>query len=70
MLLSKVIIKGQEIEICERASNEFGAIIEKHNFESFEQFQEILMLDDRCRNKNFFNWCPADTENLKKFLGC
>lgn len=69
MLLSKVIIKGQELEICEKASNEFGEAIENHNFDSFEEFQEILLLDDRCRNKNYFNWTPADTKTLKKFLG-
>ena len=70
MLLSKVIIKGQEIEICEKASDEFGALIEKHNFESWEEFSQILLLDDRCRSKNYFNWCPEDTKALKEFLGC
>jgi len=68
MLVYLTINGIKDSTMPEKVSDEFAELIEAYNFKDFEEVNMVLQWEDRCRNRNLFNWCPKDSEELKKYL--
>ncbi len=52
----------------ELVSEEFAELIANYNFKDVKEVNYVLQAEDRCRRKGLYDWCPADTKYLKKYL--
>lgn len=52
----------------ELVSEEFADLIENFNFVDYTEFNRVMQAEYRCWIKDVFDWCPADTRNLKTYL--
>lgn len=67
--ISTIKVSGKATPIDEFVDEEFFEAVSKYNFKDSEEVNEIFQALDRCRHKNLFDWCPADTKALKCRLG-
>jgi len=63
-----IILNGKSIG-AEFISDEFADLVANYNFKDMKEVSDILFHVSRCTRKGYFDWCPADTKNLKKYLG-
>ena len=68
-LLTAITVAGKANSINEFVDEEFFEAVSKYNFKDGEEVNEIFQALDRCKHKNLFDWCPADTKALKCRLG-
>ena len=67
--ISSIKVAGKTTAIDEFIDEEFFEAVKKYNFKNAEEVNEIFQALDRCKSKNIFDWCPADTKALKIRLG-
>lgn len=71
-MLVNITVNGITYDYPEKVSDEFGELIKAYDFKDFDEVNYVIQWDDRCRLKNCFDWCPKDSEELRKYLtkGC
>lgn len=67
-MLVNITVNNVTYDFQEKVSDEFGDLIRDYNFKDMEEVNQVLQWDDRCRLKNHFDWCPKDSEELRKYL--
>lgn len=67
-MLVNITVNGKTQDFKEAVSNEFGELIEAYNFKDYDEVNKVLYWDYRCKMKNYFDWCPADSKALREYL--
>ena len=69
MIIDKIRLNGKEIDFNVIIGNEFAEAFQKYNFKDMDEVNMVYQWQGRCTEKGLYSWCPADTRNLKKYLG-
>lgn len=69
MIIDNIILNGVLTPFHVIIGNEWAEAFQKYNFKDMKEVNMVYQWQGRCTEKGLYSWCPADSKNLRKYLG-